>query len=81
MTKKKKAVEEIELESKEEIKLIEYKKVEKKTVFYTLDEYGIIRNINRGKLASFRVGTKKLESRTLDDWDKAYNDFYNEKRR
>ena len=87
---KKKKVEEVEVgevEVKEEV-IFEPEgepepEVENKkeiVVFNTLEEYGIIRGVKRGKLASFKVGIKdNLESKTLSQWDDLYKNFYNVK--
>ena len=54
--------------------------VEEYYLFITLEQYGIIRNIQRGKFASFKVGIKNdLEPKLLKDWDWIYEDFYNKK--
>lgn len=81
---KKKKIEEVEIEEEETIFEPELEpKVENKkeiVVFNTLEEYGIIRGVKRGKLASFKVGIKdNLEPKTLSQWDDLYKNFYNVK--
>ncbi len=82
------SVDNLEIKSKENVEIkmpepsVSTKKTTKKSVFYTVNEYGIIRGIKRGKLASFKVGIKKnvsLEPKTLEGWDTLYNDFYGKK--
>ncbi len=77
MGKKKIKVEEEVLEEQIILEELESKTFDNK-MFITLEEYGIIRGIKRGRMVVLRFKIKDLKPREIKDWDNFYKKIYNE---